>query len=301
MKLSVKIIFYILKFFCLIPYSLNLKTLKLNFSFKSILWCVIFSLILILVDPYLDEVIYKSLELDKNDTGLSARIFIKGTHIMLLICVYRLIFQINQIFKIVKLLKIIFEKLKKFDENISETGLIWKKVLVKMSAVQITMIAIHYVYAIHIFDGSVYLLIFCTPITTFTYNIGSAMLLKFNVFCILLRICFSSINKALKRLNYEVSDSIDELAQIYCKLCEVSILILRIFQIPILSYLGYFFILMENQFFNMFVSFSMKTRNGLVGIICLLAFCVLRIIEIVIVFQDMNLVVQKVIRLQSNN
>lgn len=297
LKLSVKIIFYILNFFCLVPYSVNLKTLNLNFSIKSFLWCVLFSLVLILVDPYFDEVVYKSLTLHDNHTGFVARIFTKGTHIMVLICVYYSIFNIKQVFKLVKLLKVVFEKLSKFGApDFNECELILKQVLIKLLTIQILILFIHYVYAIHICDGSVLLIIFYTPITTLTYTIGSAMLLKFNVFVVILRIGFSKINEAICEINPQNSEikDIDELAQIYFKLCEVSILILRMFQIPIMSFLGYFFILMENQFFNMFVSFAVETRNGILGIVCLFAFCVVRVFELVIVLQDMNLVVLKV-------
>lgn len=297
LKFSVKIIFYILYFFCLIPFLVNFKTLKLKFSLKSILWCVIFSLILILIDPYLEKVVYKSLVEEISYSGISVRIFTRGTHIMVLICVYSSIFQINQIFKIAKLLKRIFEKLSKFGEEFSDSDSIWNKVLIKLLAVQTSAIIVHYSYSLFMNNGLVSLIILYTPITAFTYTIGSAMLLKFNVFCILLRIGFSTINRAIwkiNRLNCEICDKIDELAKIYCKLYQASILILRMFVIPILTYLGYIFIMIEHQFFSIYLSFTDKSGYGLVGIICLFAFCLVRLAELVIVLQDINLVVKEV-------
>lgn len=145
LKLSVTIIFYILSFFCLIPFSFNLKTLKFNFSIKSLLWCIIFSLILILIDPYFEEVVFKTQIMEANATGIAARIFKKGTYIMVLICVYCSIFTINQIFKIINLLKVIFEKLNKFGTDFSESENVLKKVLIKILAVQISALIVHYI------------------------------------------------------------------------------------------------------------------------------------------------------------
>lgn len=283
----------------MLPFSVNIESLKVKFSVKSILWCIIFSLTLILVDPYLDEVVYRSLELDINNTGIAARVFARSTHFMILICVYSSILYIKSTFQTVQILKTIFEKLDQFGSDFNLTEPIWKKCLNNFLTIQITIIIIHYVYAIHICNVSILVIIFYAPLTTLTYTIGSAMLLKFNVFLILLQVGFLKINRTIGQMNFS-SDTIDELAQIYFKLNEVSVLILRMFSIPILTFLGFFVLLMENQFFNMFMSFVMETRNGIIGVVCLFSFCFIRVIELALVLQDVSKVVQKVIFLCNN-
>lgn len=232
LKLYITIIYLIIHFFCVLPFSVSLETLSVKCSVKSIIWCIIFSLTLILVDPYMDEVVYRSLELEINNTGTAAHVFTRGTHFMVLICVYSSIYYIKSTFQLVQMLKTIFEKLNQFGADFNGTEWIWKKFLLHFLTIQLTILTIHYAYSIHICNGSVLLIIFYTPLTTLTYTIGSAMLLKFNVFLILLGIGFSKINRTIGQ-NDLSCDTIDELTQIYFKLREASVLILRMFSIPI--------------------------------------------------------------------
>lgn len=254
LKHSLKIIFFLIKFLCLIPFSLNLKTPKIKFSFKSILWCVIFSSILILVDPYLENIAYKLCFYLKK-TGKVQTIQSKGTHSMVLVCVYWTIFNI----------KFIFDKLNKFQDDFNE-HLIWKQFLIKFLTCEIFLLIIHFIYYILFCNGSVLGILFCTPITILKYMVATAMLIKFNVFLIFLRIGFSKINCTInknltKRRNHigknnkmsldcEISDTMDELAAIHFKLCEAS---------------------HSTQLFNTFVSLTFETKNGILGIPCLLA------------------------------
>lgn len=296
LKVAIKIIYLILKFLCLIPYSLNLKTLETKCSIKSILWCIIFSSTLIIVDPYLDEMVFKTYDLSVNDTGIAQQIFNKVSRSMALFWVYCSIFNLKFIFKIIKLFKTIFKKLSKYDVDYNETAIIWKKLIIQFLTIQISIITNHYVYSIYICNGSTPLILFYTLITTVKYMFGSAILIKFNVFLILLKIGFDWIIGKLNLMECEFSDTrtIDELAEIYFKLCEVSLLVIKMFSIPLLSILLYLFIVIENQLFNIFVSFAMETRNGMLGIICIFGYSFVKVGELVIVLQDINLVVQKV-------
>lgn len=299
MKLKFNFVYFFLKFLCLIPFALNFKTLKTHFSVKSILWCVIFSAVLIIVDPHLVNLAYTNLNYNSGTTsGLVEKVLDKGTHCMVLICVYWSIFNIKLIFKIIKLLKNIFEKLNKFQFNFSES-LIWKSFAIKFSATQISLIVIHHVYYIFVCDGSLVGILVYTPITTIKYMIGSAMLIKFNLFLIVLKIGFSKTNNAIHKalinrrngvsinLDCEISDTIDELAEIHFKLCETSYLISKEFSI-----FGY--LVIESQLFRIFMNFAYENRDGILGILCTLAWGLTRVIELVILLYDGKIVVEKV-------
>lgn len=314
LKLGVSIIFSILKFVCLIPFSLNLKTLKTDYSKASVIWCVLFSITLIGLDPYFDSLSY----VDQDVYAINVKpetILMKGTYIMVLICVYWAIFNIKLIFKLINLIKIIFEKLKKFDENLYENDLVLKQFLMIFIITQIALLVILYSYYLLCTNPSWMGLVLYCHITNIKYLFGSSILIKYNIFLIILRIGFSKINKiilknvtkrALNQTNFEkmnsdceLSDKIDEIAVIYSKLCEASILISKKFCIPILTFLGYIFLVIETQFFKMYQSIAYETEDGFLGLICLFSWCFVRVFELALVIQEGNIVIKKVMSFRN--
>lgn len=310
LNLGVLIIFSILKFICLIPFSLNLKTLETNNSKILVIWCVLFSATFIGLDPYFQSKSYE----DKNAFAINVKpetILSKGTYIMVLICVYWAIFNIKLIFKLIKLMQIIFEKLKKCDEDKCESDFILKQFLFNFFLIQIILLVILYTYYI-LFSNPTWMgiILYC-HLTNIKYLFGSSILIKNNIFLIFLRIGFSKINKIIlknvaKKINFtsnfekmsfdcELSDKIDELAVIYSRLCEASILISKKFSVPILTFLGYIFLVIETQFFKMYQSIVYETEEGFIGLVCLFSWCFVRVYEFALVIQEGNMVIQKVI------
>lgn len=299
LKLGMCAIFYLLKFLCLIPFSLKLNTLKVTFSIKSIIWCIIFSATLIIVDPYMEQIAYGVVQSLGNILEVMLS---RGSYILILICVYWSIFKIKLIFKLIKLIKIIFEKLKNFDNKFDKTNLYLKIYLFKFLIMQITLFSIYNAYYIYICDGTLLGIFLYIPIINLKHLFASSMLIKYDFFLIILRVGFSKINKIIK-LNKisEISDRIDELAEIHFKLCEACDLVGRTFSVPILIFLGYIFLVIETQFFKVYhclargsASETTETDEGMLGNICSLVWATLRVYEFVIILQDGNVVIKKV-------
>lgn len=292
LKLGIFAIFYLLKFLCLIPFSLNFNSLEIKFSIKSIIWCITFSAALITLDPYMENIAYgigQSLS-HKLEMYLS-----RGSYIVILISVYWSIFNIKIIFKLIYLLGFIFAKLNKFDDRFHKTDLFLKNYLIKFLTIQFTLLLIFIVYYFYICNGTVLGIFLYVPIINLKHLFASSMLIKYDLFLILLRIGFSKVNTIIKRNKIsKISDCIDELAKIHFKLCEACYLVSKTFSVPILTFLGYIFLVIETQFFKVFHCVITETDEGVLGILCMLFWGTLRVYEFVIVLQDGNMVVKKV-------
>lgn len=292
LKFGIYAIFYLLKFLCLIPFSFKLNTLEIKYSIKSIIWCVIFSGALVAIDPFMENIAYGI------GHSLSYRIEMylsRGSYCVFITSVYWSLFNIKTIFKLIKLIKEIFEKLQKFDDKFNKTNFILKNYLFKFLAMQITLLTIYTVYYIFISNGIILGIFIYIPIINLKHLFASSMIIKYDLFLILIRIGFSKINKIIKSYKIsEISDCIEELAEIHFKLCKACNLVTKTFSVPILIFLAYIFLVIETQFFKVFHCIISESEEGILGILCLLFWGTLRVYEFVIVLQDGNLAIKKV-------
>lgn len=286
---GISIIFFVLKFLGLLPFSINLKTFDISFSVKSIIWCILFSGALLLIDPYIEGVAYM-LENPYEIQISIATVLSKGTYVMIFFCVYWSIFNIKLLFKIIKLLKTIFTKLKEIDDNFHELDILIFKKLLKFLVLQIVALGVYFVYFENILKVRMLVL---APLTSIKHMFGSFILVKYDICLILLRIGFSKINQIIES-SEENGNLISELSEIHSKLCEASILISKKFSIPILLYLGYIFIAFESKCFTIFKSFAYGTEDGILGSLCKLIWLCAKLSEFVLILMDGNIVIQKV-------
>lgn len=254
------ITFYGLKFVCLIPFSMDIRTFQINFSKLSIIWCVFVSATIIGLDPYFDSLSY----VDKDVLAINVKpetILSKGTYFMVLICVYWAIFNVKVMFQLINLIKLIFENLQVLDEDLYKNDSIFKQFLLNFFVTQMVLLVILYTYYI-IFSSPTWmgLILYC-HLTNIKYLFGSSVLLKYNFFITCLRIGFSRMNKIISKMfarntqlttHFEkmtqdclLSDEIDQLAVVYSRLYETSMLISKKFYIPILTFLAYLFLVIE--------------------------------------------------------
>lgn len=295
LKLGILINFFILKFLCLIPFSINLKTFQWKFSFKSIIWCILFSGTLVIINPYIDQYVQQFSFVYSMPEAMLAN----ATYIMFLVCVYWSIFNVNLTFELIKLFLIIFEKLNKYNGIFDVSDKVLKQFLIKFTISQILIVSIHYCYHIFVYKTNTVGVLFMVPVLSLKYIFGCSMLIKYDFCLILIKIGFSKINKIIQQIiiqnkirknkmaaDCETSDQIDDLAEIYAKLCKASVLISRNFSIPILSILLYIFIMVEAQFIRMFESYAAGSKDLLLRIIILFLWSLIRVGEMVSVLKD---------------
>lgn len=304
LKLGIFVNFFILKFLCLIPFSFNLKTFQCKFSFKSIISCVLFSGTLVLIDPYIDQYVQQFSFVYSRPEAMLAN----ATYIMLLVCVYWSIFHINLIFKLINLFLIIFEKLSKYNGIFDISDKTLRQFLIKFTISQLLIVSTHYSYHILLYKTNTVGILLMVPVASLKYIFGCSMLIKYDFCLILIKIGFSKINKIIQKTviqnlnrknkmvaDCETSDQIDDLAEIYAKLYEASVLISRNFSIPILTIMGYIFIMVEAQFIRMFESYASGSKDLLLRIIILFLWSLIRVGEMVSVLKDGVCVARKVI------
>lgn len=284
------IIFFVLKFLGLLPFSINLNTFEISFSIKSIIWCVLFSGALLLIDPYIEGVAYM-LDNPYEITISLTTVLSKGTYVMIFFCVYWSIFNVQLLFKIINLFKTIFGKLKEIDDNFHELDIWIIKKLLKFLVIQIVALGVYFVYFENILKVG---MLGLAPLTSIKHMFGSFVLVKYDICLILLRIGFSKINQIIERSNPENGNIISELSEIHSKLCEASILISKKFSIPILLYLGYIFIAFESKCFTIFKYFAYGTKDGILGSLCKLVWLFSKLSEFAFILMDGNIVIQKV-------
>lgn len=283
--------FFILKFFGLLPFSIDLNTFEISFSVKSIIWCISFNGALLLIDPYIESVAY----MFGNPYGITfsvSTISSKGTYLMILFCVCWSIFNIKLIFKIIKLVQTAFEKLQQFDADLLEIDKLVIKNISNFIIPQIASLLTYVVYFHCILkNGKVVL----APLANIKHMFGSLVLVKYDIFLIFLKIGFSKINQIIKSLNNpEDGYVIDELSEIYSKLCEASILISKKFSIPILLFLGYVFIVIDSKCLEIFRNLAYGMDDGILTSVCKTVWLFAKLSEFVIILMDGNSVIQKV-------
>lgn len=298
---GVQIFFSIMKILCVIPFSLNFKTMKVKSSKKSIIYSVVLPVTLIVIDPYLEKIFrMKWYKLFNVESFWSLTILVYGTYTVISICIFWSILKTDLIFQIIYSIKASFEKLKIFNITFNYNDDL-KHFLLKFSITQSSAVILHYMFYTIFFDSFTALL-WDVPLVALKYMLTSAFLIKFDVFLNLLKTQISHLNKIIEKIclfvdyDCELSNKIDDLAKIYFNFFEISKMFTKKFSILMILSLGYIFLIIETQFLQMFIHIANKESNTRYPvIICIFFWACTRFSELAMVLYDCSRIVEKVI------
>lgn len=305
---GVLICFCYIKMMCLIPFDLKIPSLRMKSSITSIIYSIVFCVALIIIDYRVEKTFRKRWYSYNYDNYIASEIMSKGTYITMVVCVFWSIIKIDSIFKIIGTLKASFRKLKNFNLTFNYDVFI-KCFLLKFFITEFSLLILHFIFYL-IFYDSLTSFILNVPLVALKYMIASAFLIKYDILLTLMNSQFSHVNKIIQKkiefkfnnknnwdkmkFDCEMSDTIDELAKVHFQLCHVSNTFSNIFSIPMISILGYMFLVIETQFIQMLNHLNLQHKCFTVTT-CIFFWSFFRISELVIVLQDGGKVIAEVI------
>lgn len=307
LKIGIYFYFFLIKFVGLIPYGINFKKMLITPSIKLLVWSSLFGVLLIIVDSYIEKIAYSGKEaFFKNNVEISQILRLTG-FISIFICIYWIIFNIGAIFKIFKNFKTVFNNLSKFNETLNFQTEI-KSFLTKFGITQLILILIDYIYYWRHGDGPFLFILIYVPIVGIKFIFQSAVLIKYDFCLCLIKIGFKKVNKIIKnkligiefskniykkvQLEWEMRDKIDELKIIYFNLFEISVLVTRVFSIPVITVMSFIFNVWETELLQLY-------KNGnptelILRLILAIAWSFIRMLELIIVLDDGSYIIEKV-------
>lgn len=258
-KIGIYILFYLLKFLNLIPFSLNLKNFDTKPSKKSILYSIVFFVLLFVHHIFIGDFAFK-LNSDYHVNHPRYRDLFIPTYTIIVICITWTIFTNKLSFKLIERSKLIIHR-------INGLGVPWKcqqkinKILFNFSFFQLCSLILDYTFLFSYGKMSIAMIIFYTPLLALQFAYLSVILMKNYMMIILLKSLFSQVNKIInekfvKTTNFEnEAEAIDELAKIYSTLCEMYVMITKLLSIPLILVVGYVLIIIESVLLLLYGNF----------------------------------------------
>lgn len=255
MKLKYWIVtfFYILKFLCLMPVSLNSDTMKLKSSKISEMSSIFFCIFLILIDKYVTEnLLYiKSAGYDIHNFRF-IDIINNGTYLLMIICVFWSIYKTKHTLLIFEKIEFIQGNLKKLNARYDYVKRFQSFIKVTV-AIQAVPIISHYIFQIVQDKAVTSQGLFYLTIVAIKYMIGSVVLIQMNAVLLSIKCILSMISRIINQISLESNEiKIDcrvcELSKIYRTLCEIKKLFAERFSIPVIAIIIYLFAILIAQY-----------------------------------------------------
>lgn len=288
-KIELLIFISILKFYSLIPFSINLKSSKATKSFKCFICAVVMFIIFAAFEIFLDIFVFS------QTTGF---FHIKKTYsidiliipiLLIFICVAWTLLNSKLCIQITNDLFLIENQLNGFKMS----NEFYLKFLITQTLILCTDFIYYFVYGE---ACNVIWVLLYTPLVGFKFLFETIFLMKYDFSLIVLESGFSKVNtiisgcmKDRKRINSQI----EELSLIHFKLCEISKMNTKFFSIPIISIIGYIFITVNKHLLQMFRNY--KSEKNVLRMFCSFSWSFARFCELIMVLRDGRDVIKKVI------
>lgn len=285
--------FYILKFMCLMPFSLNSDTMKLKRSTFSEISSIFFCIFLILIDKYVTENL-----LYTQSVGYDFHVFIlinfinNAARLLMIICVFWSIYTTKHTL-------LIFEKIDFILKNLNKLNARYKYVKSFQSFIKITiafqavLMSAHYIFEVVQDKDVTSHKIFYSTIVAVKYLVGSLVVIEINAILLSIKCILSMICRIIKQISIESNETkidcrICELSEIYRILCEIKKLFAKRFGIPVVAIIIYLFGISIAQYFQTFKALLLfsedKERKDILSALCLFAWPTFRLFGLIQLF-----------------
>lgn len=286
-KSGLLIFIFILKSFSLIPFAINFKSSKATKSNKSFIGAVTGFIVFAAFQMFLDFFVFS------QKTGFfhinltySLQTFIVPISVIF-ICVAWTLFNSNLSIQIINDLFLIESQLNGFK--------ISKKCYFKFLLTQTLILITDFIY--YSFYGEahpIWVLVY-TILVGFKFLFESIILMQFDFSLIILESCFSKVNSIISQnLNDRTTiyTNIEKLSLIHFRLCEISKMNTKYFSLPIITIIGYIFILVNKHLLQMFRNY--RSEKIVLRMFCSFSWSFARVCELVMVLKDGSEVIKKV-------
>lgn len=290
-KLGLIIFYYFLKFFHLIPFSINFKNFDTSPSKKSILWTITFCVAYCFHELFIGDFAHKLRTDLVHSSGIKNKYtaFILLANISLLICLIFNFFKNKLSFNLIKRSKTIFHQINAFGIPWGYEGKI-KKFLFKYFVTHLINLAINYTYFFQFSENvSVYLILIYAPLIGLKLFFASAVLMKFDILLVLLKSSFFQINRIIDtkfvKVNSQQSDEMEKLVQIYFNLCKLYEMTIELLSLPLILMVGFHFCVVEAAillFWSNITNYTETICRSFLNIV----WCVFKVRDVYMVFKD---------------
>lgn len=286
-KIGLSIFIFILKSFSLIPFSIDLKSSKAQKSNKSFIGAITGFTIFVVFEMFLDFLVFS------QKTGFfhiqltySLQTFIVPIS-LIFICVSWTLFNSNLSIQIINDLFLIQSQLNGF--KISKK--FYLKFLITQTLILVTDFIYYFVYG----EAHAIWVFLYTILVGFKFVFESVILMQFDFSLIVLESGFSKVNSIISQNWNErlwIDTRIEQLSLIHFRLCEISKMNTKFFSIPIITIIGYIFILVNKHLLQMFRNY--RSERIVLRMFCSFSWSFARVCELVMVLKDGSEAIKKV-------
>lgn len=287
--------FYILKFLCLMPFTLNSDTMKLKRSKFSEFLSIIFCIFLILIDRYITENLLSIKSIGYDFRNFTFVDFVNnGAYLLMLICVIWTIYTTKQTLMIFEKIDFILESLNKsnlrFNSRYEKSFSIFIKITIAFQAVPIIS---HYIFQVVQDEAVTSNGLFYLTIIAIKYFIGSLVVIQMNAILLSIRCILSMIGQIIKEISLQKNKEqqncrVCELSEIYRIICEIKKLFSKRFSIPIIAIIVYCLGVLIAQYFQTFKALMVFSKHredkDILSAVCLFAWPTFRLFVLIQLF-----------------